>query len=70
MGHRVTALCKDVRADSRLVVEQSTFVGVGGRRVHAWTEVDEDARVSLATLDDDRRGIGTEPRGVDEIFGG
>ena len=70
MGYRMTALGKDVRAHSRLIVQQSTFVGVGGRGVHAWTEVDEDPRVSLATLDDDRRGIGTEPCGMNEILGG
>ena len=70
MCHGVTALCKDVRADSRLVVQQRTFVGVGGRRVHAWTEVNKDARLPFAAFDDDRRGIGTEARGMDEIVGG
>jgi hypothetical protein len=70
MGYRVPTLCKDVRPDSRLIVQQSTFVGVRGRCVHARTEVDEDARITFATLDDDRRGIGTEPGGMDQIVGG
>ena len=69
MCHGVTALCKDVRADSRLVVQQRTFVGVGGRRVHTWTEVDKDPRLPFATFDDDRCGIGTETRGMYEIVG-
>jgi len=70
MSHRVAALCKDVRTDSRLVVEQSTFVWVGRRGVHARTEVDKNPRVTFAALDDDGCGIGTETGGVHEIFGG
>src|SRR4249919_2952900 len=66
----MTALREDVRADSRLIIQQGTFVRIGWWRVHAGTEIHKDSRVSLATLDDDRRGIGTETGGMDEIFGG
>src|SRR4051812_49861848 len=70
MRDRVTALCKDVRTDSRLVVEQRTFVWIGGRRIHPRTEINEDSRVAFATLNHDRRRIGTESGGVNEVFSG
>src|SRR4051812_2627582 len=70
MRHGVPALRKNVRTDSRLIIEQSTFVWVGGRRIHARAEVDEHAVVAVAALDDDRSRIETEARRVHEIFGG
>src|SRR3989449_1637355 len=70
MRHRVPALGEDIGADSRLIIEQGTFVWVGGWRIHAWAEVDEHAVVSVPALDDDGGGIGTETRGMHEIFGG
>src|SRR6266542_3671246 len=70
MRDRVPALREDVGAHSRLIIEQGTFVWVGGGRVHARTEVDEDAVVSVSALDDDGGGIGTETRRVHEVFGG
>jgi hypothetical protein len=70
VSDRVAALCKNVRADSRLIIQQGTFVWVGGRRVHARAEVDKNPRVTFAALDDDGCGIRTESRRVHEIFGG
>ena len=70
MRDRVAALRKNVRTHSRLVIEQGTFVRVGWRRVHAWTEVNEHAVVAIATLDDDGSGIRTEPRRMNKILGG
>src|SRR4030088_3465321 len=70
MRDRVTALRENVRADSRLVIEQGTLVWVGGWRIHARTEVDEDAVVSVSALHDDSGRIGTEAGRMDEIFGG
>ena len=53
MRDRVAALRKNVRTHSRLVIEQGTFVRVGWRRVHAWTEVNEHAVVAIATAQPD-----------------
>src|SRR3989442_12160429 len=69
MRHRVPALGEDIGADSRLIIEQGTFVWVGGWRIHAWAEVDEHAVISVPALDDDGGRIGTETRGMHEIFG-
>src|SRR5205085_2571151 len=70
MRHGVPALRKNVRTDSRLIIEQSTFVWVGGRRVHARAEVDEHAVVAVMALDDDCSRIGTQARRVHEILCG
>ena len=70
MRHRVTPLRENVRTDSRLVIEQGTFVRVRGWRVHPRSEVDEHSVVAVSALDDDGGGIGTEPRGMHEIFRG
>ena len=70
MGHGVTALRKNVRAHSRLIIQQGTFVRVGRRRIHTRSEVNKHAVVAVSALDDDRGGIGTETRGMDEILGG
>ena len=66
----VAALGKNVGADSRLIVQQSTFVRIGGRCIHAGAEVDEDSCITVSTLDDNRRGIRAETRGMNEIFRG
>ena|SRR2546425_6317553 len=70
MRDRVAALRENVRAHSRLIVEQGTFVRIGGWRVHPRSEVDEDAVVAVSALHDDRGRIRTEARGVHEVFGG
>ena len=66
----MAALCENVRSDSRLVIQQGTFVRIGRWRVHARAEVDEHALVGFFALDDDRRRIGTEPRRMHEILRG
>lgn len=66
----MAALCEDVRADSRLVIQQGTFVRIGWWRVHARTEVDEDAVVSVPALHDHGGRIRAEARGIYEIVGG
>ena len=70
MRHRVAALCENVRTDSRLIVEQGTFVRVRGRRIHTRTEVHEDTVVAVPALHHDGSRIRAEARGVHEIFGG
>src|ERR671937_500405 len=66
MRHRVPALREDIGADSRLVVEQGTFVWVGGWCVHARPEIDVHTAVAFPALDDNRGGIGAEARGMHE----
>src|SRR5213079_471185 len=70
MGHRVAALRKNVRAHSRLIIEQGTFVWVGRWCIHARTEIDEYVVVSVPPLDDDGGGIRAETRRMHEVFGG
>lgn len=70
MRDGMAALRKNVRTDSRLIIEQRTFVWVGGRRVHSRTEVHEDPVVAVSALHDDRGRIGAETRSMNEIFGG
>lgn len=70
MRDGVAALRKNVRAHSRLIIQQGTFVWICGGRVHPWSEVDEDTVVAVSALDDDSGRIGTEAGGVHEIFGG
>src|SRR5438093_3702442 len=70
MRHRVAALGEDVRTHSRLIVEQGTFVWVGGWRIHARAEVYEHVAIRFLAFDDDRRRVRTEARGMHEIVGG
>src|SRR6476646_10629453 len=70
MRYGMAALRKNVRTDSRLIIEQRTFVWVGGRRVHSRAEVDEDTVVAVSALHDDSSRIGAETRSMDEILGG
>ncbi len=66
----MAALCENVRADSRLIVEQGTFVRVRRRRIHARTEVHEDTVLAVPAFYDDGSRIRAEARRDHEIFGG
>jgi len=70
MRHRMAALCENVRADSRLIVEQGTFVRVRGRRIHARTEVHEDPVVAVPCALRRPQPNPAEARGVHEVLGG
>src|SRR6266566_9514304 len=70
MRHGMAALGEDIRTHSRLIVEQGTFVWVGGWRVHTRTEVHKHVAVGFLAFDDDRRRVRTEARGMHEIVCG
>src|SRR5439155_691628 len=61
MRDRVDALCEDVGAHARLVIEQGTLVRIGGRGVHAGSEVNEHALVTVPALDHGGCGVGAQP---------
>src|SRR5207247_2790142 len=67
VGDRMHTLREDVGAHARLVVEQRALVRVGGRGIHAGTEIDEDARVAVFALDYGGGGVGPEPGGVYQV---
>src|SRR5947209_9182402 len=70
MRHGMAALGEDIGTHSRLIVEQGTFVWVGGWRIHTRTEVHKHVAVGFLAFDDDRGRGGTEARGLREALGG